>query len=155
MSASEAAGIQGLVSIRVADQTFGVPVLSVQDVIAAVRIDVVPLAPPEVAGSLNLRGRIVTAIDIRKRMGMPPRVPDAPHMSVIVERSGELYALQVDDVGDVLWLAVADREPAPITLAPDWRGVCDGLYRLAGDLMLVLDVERFLTLNPAAHACAA
>lgn len=141
--------IQGLVSIRVGDATFGVPVLSVQDVIAAVRIDVVPLAPPEVAGSLNLRGRIVTAIDIRTRMGMPPRRPDAPHMSVIVERSGELYALQVDDVGDVLWLAVADHEPAPITLSADWRAVCDGLYRLDGDLMLVLDVERFLTLSPA------
>ena len=145
---------QGLVSIRVGDATFGVPVLSVQDVIAPVRIDIVPLAPPEVAGSLNLRGRIVTAIDIRKRLGMPPRAADAPHMSVIVERSGELYALQVDDVGDVLWLAVAEREPAPITLAPDWRAVCDGLYRLEGELMLVLDVERVLTLTPA-HPLAA
>ena len=148
------ANIQGLVSIRVGGETFGVPVLSVQDVIAPVRIDIVPLAPPEVAGSLNLRGRIVTAIDIRKRLGMPPREADAPHMSVIVERSGELYALQVDDVGDVLWLAVADQEPTPITLAPDWRAVCDGLYRLEGALMLVLDVERFLTLTPS-HALAA
>ena len=148
------ASIQGLVSIRVGEATFGVPVLSVQDVIAAVRIDVVPLAPPEVAGSLNLRGRIITAIDIRRRLGMPARAPSAPHMSVIVERSGELYALQVDDVGDVLWLAVADQEPAPITLAPDWRAVCDGLYRLEGQLMLVLDVERVLTLT-SSHALAA
>lgn len=133
---------------------FGVPVLSVQDVIAPVRIDVVPLAPPEVAGSLNLRGRIVTAIDIRRRLGMPVREADATHMSVIVEDSGELYALQVDDVGDVLWLAVADQEPAPITLTPEWRGVCDGLYRLEGELMLVLDVERLLTLSNA-HPLAA
>lgn len=154
MSADEAAGIQGLVSIRVGGETFGVPVLSVQDVIAPVRIDVVPLAPPEVAGSLNLRGRIVTAIDIRTRLGMPAREPGASHMSVIVERSGELYALQVDDVGDVLWLSVADQEPAPITLSPDWRAVCDGLYRLEGELLLVLDVERFLTLAPA-HPLAA
>ena len=151
MSDTSSAAIQGLVAIRVGGETFGVPVLSVQDVIAPVRIDIVPLAPPEVAGSLNLRGRIVTAIDIRKRMGMAPRDPGAPHMSVIVERSGELYALQVDDVGDVLWLGVADQEPAPITLTPDWRAVCDGLYRLEGELMLVLNVERFLTLAPA-HA---
>ena len=150
-AAQDDAGIQGLVSIRVGGETFGVPVLSVQDVIAPVRIDVVPLAPPEVAGSLNLRGRIVTAIDIRKRLGMPARETGALHMSVIVERSGELYALQVDDVGDVLWLAVAEQEPTPITLTPDWRAVCNGLYRLEGELMLVLDVERFLTLNPA-HA---
>ena len=147
-------GIQGLVSIRVAGETFGVPVLSVQDVIAPVRIDVVPLAPPEVAGSLNLRGRIVTAIDVRRRLGMPARDTGATHMSVIVEDSGELYALQVDDVGDVLWLAVVDQEPAPVTLTPEWRGLCDGLYRLEGELMLVLDVERLLTLSTA-HPLAA
>lgn len=152
MAASEDALIQGLVSIRVGGETFGVPVLSVQDVIAPVRIDIVPLAPPEVAGSLNLRGRIVTAIDIRKRLGMPPREVGAPHMSVIVERSGELYALQVDDVGDVLWLPVAELELSPITLSPDWRAVCDGLYRLESELMLVLNVERFLLLTPPALA---
>ena len=148
------AGTQGLVSIRVGAETFGVPVLSVQDVIAPVRIDVVPLAPPEVAGSLNLRGRIVTAIDVRRRLGMPARDMGATHMSVIVEYSGELYALQVDDVGDVLWLAVGDQEPAPVTLTPEWRGLCDGLYRLEGELLLVLDVERFLSLAPA-HPLAA
>ena len=154
MSAGDDTQIQGLVSIKVGGETFGVPVLSVQDVIAPVRIDIVPLAPPEVAGSLNLRGRIVTAIDIRKRMGMPAREEGAPHMSVIVERSGELYALQVDDVGDVLWLATAEQEPAPITLAPEWRAVCDGLYRLEGELMLVLNVERFLTLAPPQQLAA-
>lgn len=152
MAACEDALIQGLVSIQVGGETFGVPVLSVQDVIAPVRIDIVPLAPPEVAGSLNLRGRIVTAIDIRKRLGMPPREAGAPHMSVIVERSGELYALQVDDVGDVLWLPVAELEPSPITLSADWRAVCDGLYRLESALMLVLNVERFLVLTPQALA---
>ena len=146
--------VQGLVSIRVGEETFGVPVLCVQDVIAPVRIDVVPLAPAEVAGSLNLRGRIVTAIDIRTRLGLPRRDADAPHMSVIVDRSGELYALQVDDVGDVLWLADADLEPAPISLTPDWRAVCDGLYRLEDRLMLVLNVERFLTLPTASQLAA-
>ena len=149
MSTAATAATEGLVAVRIGQQTFGAPVLSVQDVIAPVRIDRVPRAPPEVAGSLNLRGRIVTAIDIRKRLSMSPRTADAPHMSVIVERAGELYALQVDDVGDVLWLAVAEQEATPITLTPDWRAVCDGLYRLEGELMLVLDVERFLTLNPA------
>ncbi len=146
--------VQGLVSIRVGEETFGVPVLCVQDVIAPVRIDVVPLAPAEVAGSLNLRGRIVTAIDIRTRLGLPRRDAGAPHMSVIVERSGELYALQVDDVGDVLWLADADLEPAPISLSPDWRAICDGLYRLEDRLMLVLNVERFLTLPASSHLAA-
>jgi purine-binding chemotaxis protein CheW len=105
----------------------------------------------EVAGSLNLRGRIVTAIDMRRRLGMTSREPDQPHMCVIVESTGELYALQVDDVGDVLWLDLAALEPQPITLASEWRALCAGLYRLDDDLMLVLDIEAVLAL-PAATA---
>lgn len=154
MSAAETESIEGLVSVRVGASTFGVPVLRVQDVIAAVRIDVVPRAPAEVAGSLNLRGRIVTAIDMTRRMGMSPRAGGQTHMSVIVEHGGELYALQVDDVGDVLWLSAAGREPAPITLSQEWRGLCDGLYRLDGELMLVLDIESVLSLGPAPSLAA-
>lgn len=138
---------EGLVAVRIGQQTFGAPVLSVQDVIAPVRIDRVPRAPAEVAGSLNLRGRIVTAIDMRRRLGMEPRAPDQQHMSVIVEGAGELYALQVDDVGDVLWLDPAEREAQPITLAAEWRDLCSGLYRLDEDLVLVLDIDAVLALD--------
>lgn len=141
------AALQGLVSVRVGDHRFGVPVMSVQDVIAAVRIDTVPLAPPEVAGALNLRGRIVTALDMRRRLGLPPRAPGETHMSVIVERSGELYALQVDDVGDVLWLESAAREPLPPTVDAGWRALCDGLHRLPDALLLVLSIDPVLTLS--------
>jgi purine-binding chemotaxis protein CheW len=146
--------VVGLVSVRVGAATFGVPVLKVQDVIAAVRIDLVPRAPAEVAGSLNLRGRIVTAIDMTRRLCMPPRGPDQPHMSVIVEHGGELYALQVDDVGDVLWLPAASREPTPITLSPEWRQLCEGLHRLEGELMLVLSIPDVLALTPPLSAAA-
>ncbi|TAJ56969.1 chemotaxis protein CheW [Brevundimonas sp.] len=137
----------GLVSIRVGDQTFGVPVLSVQDVISETPINRVPLAPPEVAGSLNLRGRIVTAVDMRRRLGMAPRATDDRSMCVIVEHGGELYALVVDDVGDVLWLEPAEHEPGPVTLSPAWRAVCAGLYRLEDELLLVLNVAQVLTLS--------
>jgi purine-binding chemotaxis protein CheW len=139
--------LEGLVSVWVGGQAFGVPVMSVQDVIAAVRIDTVPLAPPEVAGALNLRGRIVTAIDMRRRLGLPPRAEGETHMSVIVERSGELFALQVDDVGDVLWLDPAQRDSCPPTLAPEWRALCDGLHRLPDALLLVLRIDPVLTLH--------
>ena len=154
MSQPKTDGVQGLVSVRVGDQTFGAPVLSVQDVIAPVRIDRVPRAPAEVAGSLNLRGRIVTAIDMTRRLSMPPRAPEQPHMSVIVEHGGELYALQVDDVGDVLWLPASSREPTPITLSPEWRQLCDGLHRLDGELMLVLSIADVLALNQPLPAAA-
>jgi purine-binding chemotaxis protein CheW len=145
---------EGLVSIRVGKQTFGVPVLTVQDVITQTPISRVPLGPPEVAGSLNLRGRIVTAIDMRCRLGMEPRAEDSGFMCVIVEHRGELYALMVDDVGDVLWLAPAEREASPVTLSPQWRALCSSLYRLEGELLLVLNIEQVLTLNGASNLAA-
>ncbi|WP_339873696.1 chemotaxis protein CheW [uncultured Brevundimonas sp.] len=137
----------GLVSVVVGGQMFGVPVLCVQDVIAQTVINRVPLSPPEVAGSLNLRGRIVTAIDMRCRLRMSPREPDVGFMNVIVEHNGELYALLVDDVGDVLWLEPTEYEAGPVTLSPHWRAVCSGLYRLQGELLLVLNIEQVLTLS--------
>lgn len=146
---ASAGSAEGLVSVRIGKQAFGVPVLSVQDVIAHTAINRVPLGPAEVAGSLNLRGRIVTAIDMRRRLGIEPRAADEGTMSVIVERNGELYALLVDDVGDVLWLQESLHEPPPVTLSPDWRRLCSGLYRLEGELLLVLKVEEVLLLDPS------
>jgi purine-binding chemotaxis protein CheW len=154
-SAAAPTSVEGLVSIRVGKQTFGVPVLQVQDVIAQTAINRVPLAPPEVAGSLNLRGRIVTAIDMRRRLGMEPRAAGDGFMSVIVELGGELYAFIVDDVGDVLWLAPTDYESTPVTLSAHWRSVCSGLYRLETALLLVLDVDQVLNPGGAGHLAAA
>lgn len=149
----------GLVSVSIGGHTFGVPVLEVQDVITQARVHRIPLAPPEIAGSLNLRGRIVTAIDMRRRLGLAPATdgPGDAGVSVIVEQaSGELYALMVDDVGDVLWLPPSAHEPTPQTLSPAWRDLCDGLYRLEDTLMLVLRTAAVLTLNdpPAGEAPA-
>lgn len=141
------AELEGLVSVSVGGHTFEVPVMCVQDVIAAVRIDTVPLAPPEIAGALNLRGRIVTAVDMRRRLGLAPRESGEPHMSAIVERGGELFALQVDDVGDVLWLDDDTREPCPPNLDAGWRSLCDGLHRLPDALLLVLRIGPVLTLE--------
>jgi purine-binding chemotaxis protein CheW len=140
-------GTDGLVSIRVGSQNAGVPVLKVQDVIAQKTINRVPISPPEVAGSLNLRGRIVTAIDMRIRLKMEPRAPEATFMAVIVEHGHELYALIVDEVYDVLWLKQDDYEPSPVTLPPHWRAVCSGVYRLESGLLAVLDVDQVLDLS--------
>jgi purine-binding chemotaxis protein CheW len=153
--ALQTAANEGLVSIRIGGQAFGVPVLCVQDVIAQTTINRVPLAPPGVAGALNLRGRVVTAIDMRQRLRMEPRRPEGGWISVIVERNGELYALLVDDVGDVLWLPQSQHEAPPATLSNDWRSLCSGLYRLDDELLLVLNIEEVLMLErPAAAANA-
>jgi purine-binding chemotaxis protein CheW len=108
----------------------------------------IPLAPAEVAGSLNLRGRIVTAIDLRCRLGLPPR-PEGQGgaMSVVVERDGELYSLLADQVGEVLPLPRADRAPNPVTLDPTWREVSGGVHRIGERLLIVIDVERILAIG--------
>src|SRR4051794_13062050 len=101
------------VSITVAGQHFGIPVLQVQDVLGPQRITPIPLAPPEVAGSLNLRGRIVTAIDLRTRLRLP-KLPDGEvGMSVVVDHGGELYSILVDAVGEVLSLDASSQQRNP------------------------------------------
>lgn len=132
-------------TIMIGDQIFGIPILQVQDVLGPQKVTRVPLAPPAVAGSLNLRGRIVTAVDVRTCLGLPSRPKnDANDMSVVVEDSGELYSLMIDKVGDVMGLEEKDYENNPSTLDPRWRGVSQGIYRLKDKLLVVLDVPRLL-----------
>jgi purine-binding chemotaxis protein CheW len=140
-----ASGIQNdVVSMTVAGQLFGIPVMAVQDVLGPQRITRVPLAPAEVAGSLNLRGRIVTAIDVRLRLGMPKKEDGKPPMSVVVEHEGELYSLLVDAVGEVLSLNMKDYQRNPPTLNARLREFSDGIYRLNGALLVVLSVGSLL-----------
>lgn len=140
------------VSVTISDQLFGIPVLQVQDVLGSQRITRIPLAPAEVAGSLNLRGRIVTAIDIRTRLGLPPRADGQQAMSVVVDYGGELYSLLVDAVGEVLSLAGSEAERNPATLDPIWRELSAGIFRLDGKLLIVLDVARVLDFSARAAA---
>jgi purine-binding chemotaxis protein CheW len=144
-----AEGARDFVTMTVADQLFGIPVLSVQDVLGPQRITRIPLSPPEVAGALNLRGRIVTAIDVRRRLGLAARDAGLPSMSIVVDQSGELYSLTVDTVGEVLSLPVEAFERNPPTLDLAWREVSGGIYRLEGKLMVVLDVARLLDIRRA------
>ncbi|MDR3423974.1 MAG: chemotaxis protein CheW [Alphaproteobacteria bacterium] len=144
---------QGMfVTMTVAHQIFGIPVLKVQDVLGPQRIARVPLAPAEVLGSLNLRGRIVTAVDARTRLGVPALEDCTQSMSVVVEHDGELYSIVVDKVGEVMSLPETDYERNPATLDPRWQEVSNGIYRLQGTLLVVLDVARFLRLDQARAA---
>lgn len=135
------------VTLSVADQLCGIPVLSVRDVLGPQIITRIPLAPAEVAGSLNLRGRIVTAIDLRRRLQLPKAPPGITQMSVVAEQGGELYALLVDQVSEVLSLPVSQFERNPPTLPAEWALYSSGIYRLQGRLLAVLDVGRLLALS--------
>lgn len=142
---AETALSKDFLTVYIADQIFGLPVLQVQDVLGSQRVTRIPLAPPEVAGSLNLRGRIVTAIDVRKRLGLePPEQKSGRQMSVVVELDGELYSLIIDKVGDVLALHDRDFENNPPTLDLLWREISLGIYRLEKQLLVVLDVPKLL-----------
>lgn len=135
------------VTMTVREQLCGIAVLSVRDIIVTRAMTRIPLAPPEIAGSLNLRGRIVTAIDLRRRLGLLARDDGQASMSVVVERQGELYSLVVDSVREVIELDGQRLEPNPPTLAAAWREFSNGIYRLQSDLLVVLNTERLLAIN--------
>jgi purine-binding chemotaxis protein CheW len=138
------------VTLTVADQLCGVPVLSVRDILGEHAITRIPLAPREIAGSLNLRGRIVTAIDLRERLRLPPPGPDQARMSVVADQGGELYALLVDQVSEVMSLKASAFERNPSTLPQTWAAFSSGIYRLENRLLVVLDVGKLLAFNEVA-----
>ena len=143
-ASGDAAEMCSYVTLMLGDQLCGVPVLVVRDVLAGQHIARIPLAPPEVAGNLNLRGRIVTAIDLRQRLRLPPRPANAKPMSVVTEHGIELYALLVDQVSEVVALRTADMERNPPTLPPIWAENSLGIFRVSDRLMVVLDVAKLL-----------
>jgi purine-binding chemotaxis protein CheW len=140
------------VTATVGGQLFGLPISRVQDVFAPERLTRVPLAPPEVAGVLNLRGRIVTAIDMRRRLGLDPVANDTPRMAIGVESKGESYGLLIDVIGEVLKLPIAGREDNPVNLDPALARVSAGVHRLDDKLVVILDIDRVLDVAPVVEA---
>ncbi len=140
------------VTVLLGGQLFGLPISQVQDVFMPQRLTRVPLARPEIAGVLNLRGRIVTAIDMRCRLGLPRRDDTKPPMAVGIECKGESYGLLIDTVGEVLKLDDNAREPNPVNLDARLTQISAGVHRLDGQLLVILDVERVLDMGTDALA---
>ena len=130
------------VTVMISGQLFGLPISKVQDVFMPERMARVPLASAEIAGVLNLRGRIVTAIDMHCRLGLGKRPTDRSAMAVGIEFHGESYGLLIDSVGEVLKLAENTSEPVPVNLDPHLARVSSGVFRLEKQLLVVLDVDR-------------
>ena len=141
------------VTVTVGEQLFGLPIARVHDVFLPARVTPVPLARPEIAGVLNLRGRIITMLDMRSRLGLPPLKNGAAQMAVGVEFRGEAYGLLVDTMGEVMRLSQSSRDPNPTHLDPSWATVTAGVHPLEARLMVVLDIDRLL--DPPTHALAA
>ncbi|MDP2800447.1 MAG: chemotaxis protein CheW [Phreatobacter sp.] len=135
------------VTVLIGGQLFGLPISRVQDVFMPDRLTRVPLSHPDIAGVLNLRGRIVTAIDMRIRLGIPREKDAKPAMAVGIESRGESYGLLIDSVGEVLKLSPDSREKNPINLDVRWARVSAGVHRLDGQLMVILDVDSVLAMG--------
>lgn len=124
------------------DLFFGVDVLDVQEVLRAQEMTPVPQAPDVVEGLINLRGQIVTAIDMRRRLLLPRRSDDRPPMNMVVRTSDGAVSLLVDEIGDVLDMDAATYERPPENLESAARELIRGVYKLNEQLLLVLDTER-------------
>ena len=141
------ADAQMLVTMRVDQQLFGIPVQYVRDVLKEQNMARVPLSPPEIEGSINLRGRIVTVINVRARLKLESKEDAQQQMFVVVESENELYSLMVDDVGDVMNIPHVQIEKTPANMAPNWREVASGIHRLESELLVIIDPETLLTLT--------
>lgn len=125
---------------------FGTPVPKVQEVIQHQEMTLVPLAPEVVSGLINLRGQIVSAIDLRRRLGLPDRAPGQLPMNVVVRTTDGAVSLLVDEIGDVIEVEEETLENPPETLQGFAREVVRGVYKLPGKLLLALDIDRVVDL---------
>lgn len=134
------------VSFTTAGQLFGLPIECVQDVFTLGKITPVPLAGREIAGVLNLRGRIVTVIDLASRLALDVATDAGANMVIGIERGSESFGVLVDRVGEVLSLSDDDREPTPINLDRTLNAVATGIFRLDDKILVTLDADLTLDL---------
>ncbi|MFN3242707.1 MAG: chemotaxis protein CheW [Planctomycetota bacterium] len=143
-----------LCTFRLGSQLLGVEVERVQEVLRWQEMTRVPHASAAVAGLINLRGQIVTAIDLRVRFGDAAATGASEAMNVVVRVDGGITSLLVDEIGDVLEIDADQIEEPPPTLAGPTRDLVRGIHQLADDLLLLLDVEQVLDFDAACAAPA-
>ena len=133
---------QQFATFFIGDLYFGIDVLNVQEVLRHQEMTLVPLSPTVIQGLINLRGQIVTAVDMRLRLGLPARADSGTSMNIVVRTQEGAVSLLVDEIGDVLETDRANFELPPDNLAPAARELIRGIYKLKDRLLLVLDTER-------------
>lgn len=140
------------VTVTIGQQLFGIPINLVNEIFKPERLTNVPLSHPDIAGVLNLRGRIVTMIDCRRRLGIAVGAGSRDFMAVGVERDGDHYGLLFDGAGEVLRFSSDSLEPTPVNLDPHWKRVSKGVFRLENGLLVVLDIGVLLDFSKKAAA---
>ena len=140
---SNPAPTRQLSTFTVDDFLFGIDVLKVQEVLRCQAMTKVPLAPPEVEGLINLRGQIVTALDARRLLHLPARKDRAKPMNIVIRREGGSVSLLVDDIGDVVEVSPDLFEPPPANMPKEQTQLMEGVFKLDGRLLLVLNTDSF------------
>ena len=121
---------------------YGINVMEVQEIIRYQDMTSVPLADSVIKGLINLRGQIVTAIDLRRRLGMKPRKTEDVPMNVIIKTNDGVVSLLVDDIGDVIEVEDDIFEPPPQNLRGKARELTTGVYKLKDKLLMTLDIDK-------------
>ena len=129
---------------------FGIDVLEVQEVFRYQEMTSVPLAREEITGLINLRGQIITAINLRLRLGMEPRPEDKTPMNVVARTKDDVVSLLVDKIGDVLEVSEDVYEQAPDTIQGAMRDLITGVYKLEDGLLLILDTKKVVQIETVA-----
>ena len=142
---SPSEGHQEFVTVKIKGQRFGIPVLIINDVLNYHPITRVPLAPNEIRGILNLRGHIVTAIDLRRALNVEDSEENQDEMIIVIEENGQWFGFIVDEVGDVMSLPDEQFENNPGTMDDQWKRASSGVYRLENELLVVLNIEAILS----------
>jgi purine-binding chemotaxis protein CheW len=140
LARSGAANSEQFLSIHLSGQLFGIPVKKIVDVVKPINLTPIPLAKTEIVGLMNLRGRIVTVVDLRTRLNLTSEILPKKPMFVVVEDNGEIFALIVDEVGEAITLSLASFDKIPENLPFYLRNVTKYIFKLEKELMLVLDI---------------
>ena len=130
------------------DRTFALPVSEIREVVRGLEVTAVPLAPGAVRGLANLRGQIATAIDLRRRLELPPRGEGQGEVNVVVDSADGPVCLAVDDIGDVIEVDGALIDRPPETLRPTVRELVRGICKFHEELVLLLDTARAIEAGP-------
>ena len=133
-------------TFRLAGALYGIDVLQVQEIIRRQGVTPVPLSPEAIDGLINLRGKIVATVCLRRRLGLPPRDPEAPAINVIVRHQHDVVSVVVDAISDVIEFNATELAPSPDTIDTAIRPMLAGVVPLAKELLLVIDVEQTLAL---------
>lgn len=134
------------VTFTVADQLFGLPIRAVHDVLTLPELTPVPLARPDFAGLVNMRGRVVTAIDLRSRLGLPGAAARPGRMAIGIEAGCESFGLIVDAIGEIVRIDTRAQEVA-VHLGDVWTGLSSGMHRVGDAFLVVLDVDAVLDIG--------